>query len=165
MFAIIPAIYVSKTDVNAVLKESTPHQRHPGRVRAVLVVGEVSLAVVLLIAAAFMVSSLLSVLHVDPGFRADHVLTMHFSMPPSRYSKNEQLAHFCQQALERIATLPGVKSAKLLRRSADDAHSHDEVHRRWSVYSGARQPAYRRHARHQFAFVFGDAGHSACRRS
>ncbi|MGC2109626.1 MAG: ABC transporter permease [Candidatus Korobacteraceae bacterium] len=111
VFAIIPAIYVSKTDVNAVLKESTPNQRHSGRVRAALVVGEVSLAVVLLIAAAFMIGSLISVLHVDPGFRADHVLTMHFSMPPSRYAKNEQLAHFCQQALERISALPGVKSA------------------------------------------------------
>ncbi len=110
-FALIPAIYVSKTDVNAVLKESTPNQRHPGRVRAALVVGEVSLAVVLLIAAVFMIGSLVSVLRVDPGFRADHVLTMHFSMPPSRYSKNQQLAHFCQQALERIAALPGVKSA------------------------------------------------------
>jgi predicted permease len=112
-FALIPAVYVSNTDVNAVLKESTPNQRHPGRVRAVLVVGEVSLAVVLLIAAVFMIGSLVSVLRVDPGFRADHVLTMHFSMPPSRYSKNEQLAHFCQQALERIAALPGVKSASL----------------------------------------------------
>ena len=110
-FALIPAIYVSNTDVNAVLKESTPNQRHPGRVRAALVIGEVSLAVVLLIAAVFMIGSLVSVLHVDPGFRADHVLTMHFSMPPSRYAKNDQFAHFCQQALERIAALPGVKSA------------------------------------------------------
>jgi putative ABC transport system permease protein len=110
-FAVIPAIYISKTDVNTVLKESTPNQRHPGRVRAVLVVGEVSLAVVLLIAAAFMVGSLVSVLRVDPGFRADHVLTMHFSMPPSRYAKNDQFANFCQQALERVSALPGVKSA------------------------------------------------------
>ncbi len=111
IFAVIPAIYVSKTDINAVLKESTPNQRHPGRVRAALVVGEVSLAVVLLIAAVFMIGSLVSVLRVDPGFRADHVLTMHFSMPPSRYAKNEQFAGFCRQALERITALPGVKSA------------------------------------------------------
>jgi putative ABC transport system permease protein len=111
VFALIPAIYISKTDVNTVLKESGSGQRHPGRVRGALVVGEVGLAVVLLIAAAFMIGSLVSVLRVDPGFRADHVLTMHFSMPPSRYAKNEQIAHFCQQALEDIAALPGVKSA------------------------------------------------------
>jgi predicted permease len=111
LFAVIPAIYVSKTDINAVLKESTTSSRHPGRIRAALVVGEVGLAFVLLIGAAFMIGSLVSVLRVDPGFRADHVLTMHFSMPPSRYAKNEQFANFCQQALERISALPGVKSA------------------------------------------------------
>jgi len=110
-FAAIPAIYVSKTDINTVLKESTTTSRHPGRVRAALVVGEVGLAFVLLISAVFMIASLASVLRVDPGFRADHVLTMHFSMPPSRYAKNEQFANFCQQALERVSALPGVKSA------------------------------------------------------
>ncbi len=110
-FAAIPAIYVSNTEIGTVIKESTTNSRHPGRIRAALVVGEVGLACVLLIGAVFMIGSLVSVLRVDPGFRADHVLTMHFSMPPSHYAKNEQLANFCQQALERISALPGVKSA------------------------------------------------------
>ncbi len=110
-FAAIPAIYVSNTDVNTVLKDSTPNQRHPGRVRAALVVGEVRLAFVLLIGAVFMIGSLVSVLHVDPGFRADHLLTMNFSMPPSRYATNAQFANFCRQVLERVSALPGVKSA------------------------------------------------------
>ena len=74
-------------------------------------IGEVSLAFVLLIGAVFMIGSLVSVLRVDPGFRADHLLTMNFSMPPSRYAKNEQFANFCQQVLERVSALPGVKSA------------------------------------------------------
>ncbi len=58
-----------------------------------------------------MIRSLLFVLDVDPGFRSDHLLTMHFSMPPDRYSTNEQTAAFCRQALERITALPGVKAA------------------------------------------------------
>ena len=110
-FAAIPAIYASNTDVNTVLKDSTTNQRHPGRVRAALVVGEVTLAFVLLIGAVFMIGSLVSVLHVDPGFRADHLLTMNFSMPPSRYATNAQFANFCRQVLERVSALPGVKSA------------------------------------------------------
>ena len=110
-FAAIPAIYASNTDVNTVLKDSASSQRHPGRLRAALVIGEVSLAFVLLIGAVFMIGSLVSVLRVDPGFRADHLLTMNFSMPPSRYAKNEQFANFCQQVLERVSALPGVKSA------------------------------------------------------
>ena len=69
--------------------------------RAALIVIEVSLASVLLIGAGFMIRSLLSVLDVDPGFRPDHLLTMHFSLPPDRYSTSAQTAVFCRQALEK----------------------------------------------------------------
>jgi putative ABC transport system permease protein len=110
-FAAIPAIYASNADVNAVLKDAASSQRHPGRLRAALVVGEVTLAFALLIGAVFMIGSLVSVMRVDPGFRADHLLTMNFSMPPSRYAKNEQFADFCRQVLERVSALPGVESA------------------------------------------------------
>jgi predicted permease len=111
VFGVIPALYVSNTDVNSVLKQSGSAQRHPSRIRSALVIGEVSLAVVLLVGAAFMVRSLVSVLNVDPGFRADHVLTMHFSLPPSRYSTKDQMAAFCRQLLERVDEVPGVKAA------------------------------------------------------
>jgi predicted permease len=79
--------------------------------RAALIVIEVSLASVLLIGAGFMIRSLVSVLDVDPGFRPDHLLTMHFSLPPSRYSTSGQTAVFCRQAIEKIAALPGAKAA------------------------------------------------------
>jgi len=112
LFGIFPALYVSRTEVITVLKDGAQFTRsHPRTMRAALIVIEVSLASVLLIGAGFMIRSLLSVLEVDPGFRADHLLTMHFSMPPDRYSTNEQTAAFCRQALERIAALPGVKAA------------------------------------------------------
>jgi predicted permease len=112
LFGIFPALYVSRTEVITVLKDGAPSGRnHPRAMRAALIVIEVSLASVLLIGAGFMIRSLLLVLDVDPGFRADHLLTMHFSMPPDRYSTNDQTASFCRQALERIAALPGVKAA------------------------------------------------------
>jgi len=112
LFGIFPALYVSRTEVNTVLKQGAQFSRtHPRTLRATLVVIEVSLASVLLIGAGFMIRSLWSVLAVDPGFRSDHLLTMHFSMPPDRYSSNEQMAAFCRQALERIGALPGVKAA------------------------------------------------------
>ncbi len=112
LFGIFPALYVSRTEVISVLKDGAQSGRnHPRTMRAALIVIEVSLASVLLIGAGFMIRSLLLVLDVDPGFRPDHLLTMHFSMPPDRYSTNEQTAAFCRQALERIAALPGVKAA------------------------------------------------------
>lgn len=111
LFGIFPALYVSRTEVNTVLKQGAQYSRtHPRTLRATLIVVEVSLASVLLIGAGFMIRSLWSVLAVDPGFRSDHLLTMHFSMPPDRYSSNEQTAAFCRQALERIVALPGVKA-------------------------------------------------------
>ncbi|HXR14616.1 MAG TPA: ABC transporter permease [Terriglobales bacterium] len=112
LFGIFPALYVSRTEVSTVLKQGAQFTRsHPRTMRAALIVIEVSLASVLLIGAGFMIRSLLFVLDVDPGFRPDHLLTMHFSMPPSRYPTNEQTSAFCRQALERIAALPGVKAA------------------------------------------------------
>ena len=111
VFGIIPALYVSNTNVNSVLKQSAGGQTHPSRIRSGLIVGEVSLAVVLLVGAVFMVRSLVSVLSVDPGFRADRVLTMHFSLPPSRYATKDQMAAFCRQLLERVEAVPGVKAA------------------------------------------------------
>jgi putative ABC transport system permease protein len=75
------------------------------------VVLEISLATVLLIGAGFLMSSLRNVMAVDPGFRADHVLTMQFSLPPNRYPSKAASAAFCRNVLDRITQLPGVKSA------------------------------------------------------
>jgi putative ABC transport system permease protein len=112
LFGIFPALYVSRTEVITVIKQGAQFTRtSPRTMRAALIVIEVSLASVLLIGAGFMIRSLLSVLEVDPGFSPDHLLTMHFSLPPDRYATNEQMGAFCRQALERISALPGVKAA------------------------------------------------------
>ncbi len=112
LFGIVPALLAARTDVNALLNQTRGAQAgSSGRMRRVLVVAEVALACVLLVGAAFMMKSLLAVLNVDPGFRADHLLTMKFSMPASRYANDTQIAAFCRQAFEKISALPGVKSA------------------------------------------------------
>jgi putative ABC transport system permease protein len=113
LFGIVPALLAARTDVNALLNQTRGAQSatSSGWTRRVLVVAEVALACVLLVGAAFMMKSLLSVLNVDPGFRADHLLTMKFSMPASRYANDTQIAAFCRQAFEKISVLPGVKSA------------------------------------------------------
>ena len=113
LFGIVPALLAARTDVNALLNQTRGAQSaaSSGRTRRVLVVAEVALACVLLVGAAFMMKSLLAVLNVDPGFRADHLLTMKFSMPASRYANDAQIAAFCRQAFEKISALAGVKSA------------------------------------------------------
>jgi putative ABC transport system permease protein len=113
LFGIVPALLAARTDVNALLNQTrgAHSAASSGRTRRILVVAEVALACVLLVGAAFMMKSLLAVLKVDPGFRADHLLTMKFSMPASHYVGDPQIAAFCRQAFEKVSALPGVKSA------------------------------------------------------
>jgi predicted permease len=113
LFGIVPALQAARTDVSAILNQTRGAQSgsSSSRTRRVLVVAEVALACVLLVGAGFMMKSLLAVLQVDPGFRADHLLTMKFSMPASHYANDTQIAAFCRQAFEKVSALPGVKSA------------------------------------------------------
>ncbi|HKP01890.1 MAG TPA: ABC transporter permease [Chthoniobacterales bacterium] len=111
-FGIIPAFQAARTDVNAFLNQTRGANAgaSSSRLRRALVVAEVALACVLLVGAGFMVKSMLAVLSVDPGFRADHLLTMKFSMPASRYANDVQIAAFCRQVEDKIAAMPGVKN-------------------------------------------------------
>lgn len=111
-FGIIPALRAARTDVNAFLNQTRGANASSASscMRRALVVAEVALACVLLIGAGFMVKSMLAVLSVDPGFRADHLLTMKFSMPASRYANDAQIAAFCRQVEDKIAAMGGVKN-------------------------------------------------------
>lgn len=114
VFGLVPALQASKPDVNEGLKESSrgatggPRRQH---VRALLVVSEVALSLVLLVGAGLMIRSFARLLAVDPGFKADHVLTAFVSLPVSKYPKREEQAAFFQKLIERARALPGVSSA------------------------------------------------------
>jgi len=110
-FGIVPALQAARTNVNAFLNQTRGAQAgSSSRMRRVLVVAEVALACVLLVGAGFMMKSMLAVLSIDPGFRADHLLTMKFSMPASRYANDAQIAAFCRQVEDKISAMAGVKS-------------------------------------------------------
>src|SRR5262249_1870931 len=75
-----------------------------------LVIGEVALAVVVLVGAGLLIKTFRHLLEVDPGFRTDHLLTVRLSLPGSKYSQPEQVNDFYQQLMTKVATLPGVKA-------------------------------------------------------
>lgn len=81
------------------------------RLRDVLVVTEVALAVVLLAGAALMVRSFEKLYRQDPGFRAEHVLTLRTSLPHPRYADFTRRTEFYQEVVERVESLPGVVAA------------------------------------------------------
>ncbi len=109
----LPAWKVSSPDLNESLREGArgSQGQYGRRIGGFLVVTEISLAFVLMIGAGLLLRSFVQMLHVDPGFRPDHLLTMRFDVP-NKFT-GEQRLRFSQQLVERLATVPGIESAAL----------------------------------------------------
>ena len=113
IFGLVPALQVSKPDLNETLKESgrTTAGAHSGRVRSLLVIAEVALSLVLLVGAGLMIKSLHLLNEVKPGFNPDKLLTMGVTLLSARYPENQQVISIYQQLLERLGSVPGAESA------------------------------------------------------
>ncbi|HEY1965460.1 MAG TPA: ABC transporter permease, partial [Acidobacteriaceae bacterium] len=88
LFGLAPALQASRTDPKEGLHRggrATTGGGRQSRLRNALVISEVSLACVLLIGAGLMLRSLLNLMHLDPGFQTDHVVTAMLSLPRQRY--------------------------------------------------------------------------------
>ena len=116
LFGLAPALQASRTDPREGLHKggrAATGGRHQGRLRNALVISEVSLACVLLIGAGLMLRSLLNLMHLDPGFQTEHVLTAKLSLPHERYKTPESLLHFYGELPRNLQSLPGLESAGL----------------------------------------------------
>jgi putative ABC transport system permease protein len=82
-----------------------------GLLRRSLVIAEVALSVILLLGATLAVRSLSHLLHLDLGFKTDHVLTLHLDFPKFRYANSAQAITFVHQVLEGVRAVPGIDSA------------------------------------------------------
>jgi putative ABC transport system permease protein len=114
VFGILPALRVSQIDLVTSLKQGGGQSGvgSGGRIlRDVLVVSEVALAIVLLAGAALMIRSFEALYHNDPGFRADHVLSMRTPLPLPKYADFSRRTSFYNEVLARVGGLPGVVSA------------------------------------------------------
>jgi putative ABC transport system permease protein len=88
---------------------------HRQRLRSLLVVAEVTLAVVLVIGAALMVKSLAALGRIDLGFQTNNMLTMRVSVPTVRYDTPEKVIDFYRRLNDKVRALPGVQSAGFVR--------------------------------------------------
>ena len=113
---IVPAVQMARTDLNSTLRDEgrgVSVGRARGRLKNLLVIGQVALSLLLLIGAGLLLRSFERLLRVDPGFEADHVLTMNVSLPTAKYTKPDQQTPFFDDVLRRVSALPGVRDAAI----------------------------------------------------
>jgi putative ABC transport system permease protein len=111
LLGVIPALQATKFDLAEAMKQGLGSFAGRSRLRSVLVVAEVSLAVVLLIGGMLMFQTLVKLNEIVPGFRTEGLLTFETFLSPNRYKTPERLAGFYQQVLERLQAIPGIRSA------------------------------------------------------
>jgi putative ABC transport system permease protein len=110
LFGLLPALQVASPDLNISLKEGLGRRGIRGQgLRSALMVSEVAMAIVLLVGAGLLIRSFMKLINVDPGYRAENLLTARLSLPP-RYSERAHRVQYYEQLLQRLAALPGVES-------------------------------------------------------
>lgn len=115
-FGAAPAVFALHTNLNQQLNEGgrgTSAGRRHQRVRGMLAVAQLALAVVLLAGAGLLLRSFQRVLEVDPGFKPDHVITAALSLPLVEYADTSRVDLFYSQLQARLQGIPGVKAAGL----------------------------------------------------
>jgi putative ABC transport system permease protein len=116
VFGLAPALQVSKTNLNDLMKEGGRGQSGGARARwltSTLVVGELALTLALLTGAGLMARSFLKLYSLDLGFETGHVLTLRTQLVESKYPKPEERRIFFDALQQRIRALPGVTHAAL----------------------------------------------------
>jgi len=114
IFGLVPALHASRAEINTTLKDSPSLGTTPvfaNRFRRALVVGQISLALILLTGAGLVIKSYWRLQSVDPGLKPDHVLTAGISLSFAEYPNGSpQRAILFHNAVERLKALPGVTS-------------------------------------------------------
>ncbi len=131
LFGLLPALGAARVDVNEGLKAGSGNSRRAsnGRIRAILVAGEIALALMVLIGAGLLIRTFQGLTEVDPGFNMSNLMTMRveppFTTDPPRdsgaipdwiASERTKASLFYLDVQERVEALPGVRSAAAVNR-------------------------------------------------
>ena len=129
IFGLLPAWSASRAAVNTGLKEggrSASSSRSQQRLRNAFVVGELAVALVLLVGAGLLVKTFWKLRNVEPGFNPNHLLTMRVELPETRYKEVEPQTRFRAQALANINSLVGAQAAMVSELPlSGDSLNHD----------------------------------------
>ncbi len=116
-FGLIPALHISRPDLNTILRSegrgATGGPRHRS-LRAVLIASQVALSTVLLISSGLLVRNFIQLSSASPGFDSRNLLTMSINLPGARNSSAAGVRSFTAELLRRTRALPGVSSAAIV---------------------------------------------------
>jgi putative ABC transport system permease protein len=113
LFGLVPAFSISRTDLTVTLKEGSSRAGssfRQNKARAILVVAEIALALVLLVGAALLIRTFAMMRTEKPGFDAHNVLTMEVSLSAERFEKTAAVAQVVRDVERRVDALPGVEA-------------------------------------------------------
>lgn len=116
IFGIVPALQVSKTNLNEILKESGRGNAGARRARwmaSSMVVAELALTIVLLAGAGLMIRSFMKLYAMDIGVDTSRMLTMRMTLPDKKYPTAEKRRLFYEALLPHLAAIPGVAASSI----------------------------------------------------
>jgi putative ABC transport system permease protein len=142
LFGLIPALASGKPELTEALKEggrgSTSGVRR-NRIRNGLVVGEVAVALVLLVSAGLLMKSFVRIQNVNPGFNPHGIVTMELSVPVAKYARGKPVIDFYAEMERRVKALPGVQHVaftSILPLSGTNSDSSFHIEGRNEMQSG-----------------------------
>jgi putative ABC transport system permease protein len=119
IFSLLPALQSSRTDLNETLKDSGTRAGggvRGRRSRAVLVVSQLSLAMMLLIVSGLLVRTMIAINRADLGINPEGVLTMRIDAPDWRYKTDAAVSDYSDRLIGRLRSLPGARTVAVVDR-------------------------------------------------
>jgi putative ABC transport system permease protein len=114
LFGLVPALQAAGKELHGSLKEGSRGSSEGasrGRLRSLLVVSEMAVALVLMTGAGLLIESFSRLMQINPGFSSANLMTFPLNLPPNHYASPENQTLFYRQLLEHVKSVPGVQAA------------------------------------------------------
>ena len=117
VFGLVPAWHASRVDLNSSLKTGArigTGGEHKHRLRNGLVMGEIAIALILLVCAGLLIQTFARLGRVQTGLRTENLFTARINLPDTSYPRPANINAFFDQLLPKLRAIPGINSASII---------------------------------------------------
>ncbi|HEX8944637.1 MAG TPA: ABC transporter permease [Gemmatimonadaceae bacterium] len=140
-FGLLPALHVARSDISRLLRSGARGSTRGGnRTRHVLVLLELALGMVLLVGAGLLLKSFERLMHVNPGFRPDHLVVFDVALSGKKYEHDQETIAFVDDVQSRLAAIAGTQSAAVAADRPIDPNRGFELYTSFTVDGAAKLP-------------------------